>query len=369
MTTIEMSVDSGLRDLVTLPGRVQTVYFRRPVGDESTAARRRAIVTRLAEQGARAAELRTVDDVLCDVHPGRGAVAFFLGEAGETRLVSMPGAAVTDLAVCSALPDLLPLLRWRQAHPAHVVAVVDRAGADVTIHPGEGAPVSVVAVSGPDDEIAGHAPGGQSQDRFQHRIEESWQRNAARDAEVVTEALKATGSRLLLLAGDVRTVGLFVERLPAWVRQDVAISKVSGGRNQDGSEGLRAEQVAAAVADHVQSQTRALLEEFAAHTGPDGLAVQGAPAVLHALARGRVRTLLVTDSGLGDDRVAWYGERSAELSGHRVELERLGAHPRRGRLVDAAVRAAILTDADIRVLRPGTAGAPAQGLGALCRFR
>ena len=88
-----------------------------------------------------------------------------------------------------------------------------------------------------------------------------------------------------------------------------------------------------------------------------------------AIARGRVRTLLVTDSGFGDDRVAWYGERSAELSGHRVELERLGAHPRRGRLVDAAVRAAILTDADIRVLRPGTAGAPAQGLGALCRFR
>ncbi|NUP51572.1 MAG: hypothetical protein HOW97_30280, partial [Catenulispora sp.] len=90
--------------------------------------------------------------------------------------------------------------------------------------------------------------------------------------------------------------------------------------------------------------------------------------VLHALAQGRVRTLLVTDSG-ADERVAWFGARPTEVSGHRGDLEQTGTHPRHGRLVDAAVRAALLTDAEVRVLEPGTAGAPAQGLGALCRFR
>jgi hypothetical protein len=94
--------------------------------------------------------------------------------------------------------------------------------------------------------------------------------------------------------------------------------------------------------------------------------VEGAPAVLHALAQGRVRTLLVVDAG-DDERVVWFGDSPSELSGHRAQLEISGTAVRHGRLVDAAVRAAVLTGADVRVLLPGTAGAPAQGLGALCR--
>jgi hypothetical protein len=33
------------------------------------------------------------------------------------------------------LPALLPLLAWRQDHPAHVFAVVDRTGADLQLYP------------------------------------------------------------------------------------------------------------------------------------------------------------------------------------------------------------------------------------------
>jgi hypothetical protein len=37
-------------------------------------------------------------------------------------------------------------------------------------------------------------------------------------------------------------------------------------------------------------------------------------------------------------------------------------------LADVVVRAALLTGADVRVLAPGTQGAPAYGIGALCRY-
>lgn len=369
MTTIEIPTGVDLRDLLDLPGRVSTVYFRRPAGDESTAARRHAIITRLAEHGVSAAALRACDDLLCDVRPGRGAVGVFLTNHGEHWVVPMPGADLADRATCSALPSLLPWLAWRQANPPHVLAVLDRTGADLVVYPGDGGVPTVTGVAGPDDEISGAAPSGESKDDFRHRVEDSWQHNAAHDVEAIAEELKTSGARLLLLACDVRTIALVGDRLPAWIRNEVTVTEVSGGRGSDGSEGLRTGQIAAAVTEAAEAETRRLLAEFAGLCGPDGLAVQGAPAVLHALARGRVRTLLVTDSGDADERVAWFGENPTELSGHRGDLERLGAHPRLGRLVDAAVRAAIRTDADVRVLRPGTAGAPAQGLGALCRFR
>lgn len=253
MTTLEAAAEVDLRSLVSLVGRAISVYFPRPSPDESTADRRHVVAARLAAQGVGAAGLRAVDEALCDVHPGPGVIALFGVDADESgdaqlALVDMPGATVPDLATCAVLPNLLPLLAWRQE------------------------------TSDLSDE---------------------------------------------------------------------------------------------------HEATRTLLEDFAHHLTPDGLAVQGAPAVLHALSRGRVRTLLVTDT-VDDERVVWFGPDVAELSGHRAELGHAGGHartdadqagrPRQGRLTDAAVRAAILTGAEVRILHPQTPGAPDQGLGALCSF-
>jgi len=41
---------------------------------------------------------------------------------------------------------------------------------------------------------------------------------------------------------------------------------------------------------------------------------------------------------------------------------------RPGHLVDVAVRAALLTDAAVRILDDGTSAGPAERIGALCRF-
>jgi hypothetical protein len=75
-----------------------------------------------------------------------------------------------------------------------------------------------------------------------------------------------------------------------------------------------------------------------------------------------VDTLLVVDEDV--PRTAWFGE------GTLCSLRRPGpdvpATP--GRLSDVAVRAALLTDADICVIPRRNPDAPADGLGAICRY-
>ena len=116
-------------------------------------------------------------------------------------------------------------------------------------------------------------------------------------------------------------------------------------------------------------------------------AVEGAGATLAALARGQVATLVLTGLFLDDRRTAWFGPAPTDVAADRDTLAGLGVPgPVEGRLVDVAVRAALGTGAEIRVLdpadetRPATdrgathdapappEHAPAEGLGALLRF-
>lgn len=367
MRTIEIPTSAGLREVAKLAGPVHSVYFRMPVIGESTAARRHAVVKSLSEQGATAAASRQIDEELCDIPPGRGAVGIFLGGQGESHTVVMPGAEAADQVTTSSLAALLPVLAWRQANPAYVLVVLDHAGADITVHPGEGAAAMTRHLLAPDADHFADASGETSKDELRRHLEASWHRTAAHVAHAVADAVQECGARLLVVAGDARMTTLVAGQLPSGIGSELVVRRVSGGRGHDGSQSLRAEQIARAVAEAAGAETRRVLDRLAERGGPGGLAVEGAPAVQHALARGRVGTLIVTDVP-GDDRVSWFGDHATELSGHRHDVERLGAHARRGRLVDVAVRAALLTQANVVVLKPGTAGAPAQGLGALCRF-
>jgi len=366
MPTTDIPGRAGLQDVAKLSGVVHSVYFRMPVGGESTAARRHAVVKRLSDQGTHSVTLLRINEALCDVRPGRGTAGIFFNRRGESHTVVMPGAGIADRAATSSLPDLLPVMAWRQASPAHVLAVLDQAGADITVHPGEGAGATTTQVVSPEGARLGTASGEMPKDELRRRLEASSHRTAAHAARAVADAMRASGSRLLLLAGDARMTALVCGQLPSAIGHKTIVRRVSGERGHDTSHALRAEQIARAVAESAQTETRRLLNGLAERGGPGGPAVEGTAAVLHALARGRVGTLIVTDFP-GDDRIAWFGDHTADLSGHRHDIERLGVRARHGRLVDVVVRAAIRTGAGVRVLRPGTAGAPAQGLGALCR--
>jgi peptide subunit release factor 1 (eRF1) len=381
MRTINETDAEALREALRAPGPVASIYFRREPRPRRDKAELRwhALAESLAAQRAGEETIKVLDDRVRASLPGSGMLAAFA--AGDRLLYAadLPEASIEDQAVCAATPHLLPLLEWWQEHPAHVFAVVDRTGADVEVFPQGSTEAIQQTVIGPDDEIVRNAPGGWSQMRYQRRAEDSWDHNAGQVARILGDDLAQVSADLLLLAGDVRAVQYLTRHLPPWVRQRVAIHRVAGSRGEAARDaapaaqrGRHAEELAEETRRAVDEECGALLHRIAEERHRAGRAVEGPHATLAALARGQVNTLVVTEDP-ADRRRAWFGPAPTAVADQRRAAEERaqaegGGTVRRGPLADVAVRAAVLTGADVRVLRPGTAGAPAHGIGALCRY-
>ncbi|MEV4624205.1 Vms1/Ankzf1 family peptidyl-tRNA hydrolase [Asanoa sp. NPDC049573] len=286
-------------------------------------------------------------------------VAFATGDRILTAF-ELPGVASPDRASWGAPAHILPLLSWIAIRPSYVEVVVDRTGADITEVAGGAVHGSTTVVAGPDDEIERNAPGGRSQPSFQRPATDAWHHNAAAVAAATAHALSRVGARLLLVAGDIRAIHLLLARLP---QRPLLIRRVSGGRGPDGSAARRAIDVARARAAYAE-ETR-LAMTAALRNAATSTVIEGADRTLTALAGGRVRTLFI-DRRVASTGTAWFG--SELLCAARPVALPGGDGPRRGGLVDVAVRAALLTDAAICQTNRQTVPI-AGGIGALCRYR
>ena len=289
-----------------------------------------------------------------------------------------------------ALPDVVPLLAAAQAAVPHVAVLTDRTGADMAAR-------GVADEAARAERVEGrvtphlHKPqaGGWSQPRFHHRAEAIWESNASEVADALARLVDQVRPRFVAAAGDVRALQLLREQAPKRVRELLCV--VGGELGALEAVFAEADKLAAATAE---ADNRALLDRFAeelgqAATGAEGgaQAVEGAAATLAALARGQVATLLLTGLFLDDRRTAWFGPAPTDAAADRDALVGLGVpDPVEGRLVDVAVRAALGTGAEVRVLDPAdetrsAAGrgtthdaptppehAPSEGFGALLRF-
>ncbi len=299
---------------------------------------------------------------------GAAPVALFAARGEMLGVFPAPSATWPDSVAFAAPAHVYPLLEWVQQHPAYVDVVVDRAGADLHLYPGGAAPAMSTTVSGPDDAIERPVPPGfLSQGRAARRAEDSWLHNARAVAARVQRAVEEVEARLLVVSGDVRAVQLLLENLPDRVVRMVEVRQVKGGRSADGSQQSRAASAVAAVAAAAEHQRERLLWLFGEERAPDGLAVEGEDATLAALAEGRVGTLLVVTPVVDDPRPAWFGVAGTEVA-PAARPRPTWSHVGRGPLLDVAVRAALLSGAEVRVLRLRD-GTPAEGLGGLCRYR
>ncbi|MFD0634640.1 Vms1/Ankzf1 family peptidyl-tRNA hydrolase [Catenulispora yoronensis] len=199
-------------------------------GIDDTELRIRAVLDELRRSGAPSDALEALGEVLGTLRSGAAPTAAFVGADGRTRMFALPGAEFEDQAHCGAVPHILPLLHWRQQHPAYATVMLDRTGAELVVQPAGAAEPVRAAITGPDDEIERNAPGGSAQPRYQRRAEDSWQHNAGRVAEAVAEALAAARAKLLIVGGDVRAEQYFLDRLPVSVHSEVAIKSIPGGR-------------------------------------------------------------------------------------------------------------------------------------------
>ena len=319
--------------------------------------------------GVPGATVAAIDPLVGGSHMAGATLAVIAAVDGPRYAASLPDPPPRDtLLRHGALPDVVPLLAAAQAAVPHVAVLTDRTGADMAAR---GVADEAARAERVEGRVTPHLhksqAGGWSQPRFHHRAEAIWESNASEVADALARLVDQVRPRFVAAAGDVRALQLLREQAPKRVRELLCVV----GGELGALEGVFAEADKLAAAT-VEADNRALLDRFAeelgqAATGAEGgaQAVEGAAATLAALARGQVATLLLTGLFLDDRRTAWFGPAPTDVAADRDALADLGVPgPVEGRLVDVAVRAALGTGAEVRVLDPADETRPAEGRGA-----
>jgi hypothetical protein len=353
----------ALRDLVTPVRPVASMYLeglRFGVDSaEDLDLRIRSLLGELRAAGADSATIEATRSYSTRLVPGHAQHAVFARDGSIVYERTMAGAVAFDLARFGAPPAVAPVLRWLFTRPPHVVVVVDRAGAEITSVGGAGGRAVTTTVVGPDDLITAISPRGWSQPRFQRRVEDSWRHNATAVLDAAVQAVRHVHAGLMFIAGDTRAVHLVRDGLDR-MRIDVNVREIPGSRTVAGAALSAA---AAGVAEDADARVCEVLTRLRDAGGPVGMGTEGAAETLAALAAGRAEVLVVVDEP-ADGRMAYFGD-GLLCSLMRTDPSTGVMH---GRLVDVAVRAALLRDAQVCVVPAGNPLAPAEGIGAICRY-
>jgi hypothetical protein len=366
MVTMSLIGVSEVRELVRSTAPAVSVYLgprTDPAGDDDRELflRRCAITRDLSWQGADRASIDAVAQHLAVLGSTDRAMIVRNGEIVLSH--DLPGAVAYDLAAFGAPARVTPLLSWLQSRPAYVRAFVDRRGADLVTVPAGATQGSHDSIDGPDDD-ARRFPGGGQLPRMQRQAEDSWMHNARAVTQAVAEHADRVHARLLLLGGEDRAVKLVAEQLRDFGRTP-RIAVLAGTRHNPADDD--AAHVKMALEQHVRAENAGRTAEILDGLGRRGAAVAGIEQTLTALDQGRLRALVVVDDR-NDVRNAWTGT-DLLCSAYPRGCTAPESWVRAGRMVDVAVRAALLTRADVRVLsRPDGAELPG-GIGGLLRSR
>jgi hypothetical protein len=368
-----------LRDLASRPGMVLTDYTAFGPAGEAQAGevrlrwkdRRRALSGNAVPDRA----LGVVADAIEGAGRGTQGLAVVVPPDGEP-LVERLASAPPEGASWAPVPALRPLIARRQRHVPHVVALVDRTGADLMAWtaagpvPGTGAD-EVDTVRGEDDVVRKVKPGGWSQRRFQQRAEDSWHHNMSQVAGELAALAERVGAPLVAVGGDERAVGLLLDALPAAVRERVV--RIDVTRAPDGSEDRLGAEVAAELDRWAAGRLDEALAQHAEELGQGDRGAAGAGRTLEALRADRVAQLLVVERGPDEveGRRAWVEDRRDQVATTPGDLADPD-HAVDAPLLDAAVAAALAGGADVLVVPAGEDGSPPDqlrdGLGALLRW-
>jgi hypothetical protein len=329
----------------------------------------RAVAEKLSEQGAPEAVVEAVRTRLLEGNEG--------GQAGTLRgravVVASDGSVVLDQALVDApaqeiadwspQPELLPLLRQLPGRVPHIVVLTDRVGADITYVGATGEVEVEETVQGDDFQIQKVHVGGWAHLRYQHNSENKWVHNSDQVAGQLTSMARRLDPQFVLVAGDVRARQILTDRASD-VWKDLIVSMDEGGRAAGADREpvdrreteLVAEHEARAVADAVEK-----IEAAAAH----GLSVSGTDAVVEAMRKGQVETLVLADEP--QDEKLLVGDSPLVLGVNQHDMDALGTH---GSVVphDRALLAAAVASSAGVVLVPRSAMPGGATVAAVLRY-
>ncbi|HVN11185.1 MAG TPA: Vms1/Ankzf1 family peptidyl-tRNA hydrolase [Kineosporiaceae bacterium] len=373
---------SSLRPALTDIGPTTTVWIDSRRGDETggheVPVRWESLAERLRDLGAPDADLAALAEP-ATAPTGRPDPSSRVMAARDGRvlldqvLVTTPPDAVGMVAF-EQVPDVGPVVRARQFQVAFVVARIDRTGADIDVFSALGAPAQEVEqIRGETLHIHKVRVGGWAQLRFQHHTEEVWRRNAEEVAAAIHATAQEHGVTLLVLGGDVRARTLVAEYLPKEpVGQGYEVLEVEGDVRAAGASDEALDQaVHRAVAARMTREVDGALDRLRAARSPahdgtrTGTAAEDVDRTVAAFQQGRVALLLLDPSALRHRRLeVGAGPYDVAVPG--------GPRPWDGEAVSvpadlALLRAAVLTDADVVLVRDADLDVP-DGAAALLRW-
>ncbi|MGY1773115.1 baeRF2 domain-containing protein [Blastococcus sp. SYSU D00813] len=317
----------------------------------------RAVAERLTEQGAPEAVVEAVRSRLLEANDG-GEVATLRGRA---LVVAADGSVVLDQALADAprtevaewspYPDLLPVLRQLPGRVPHVVAIVDRVGADISFLALPGQVVEEEQVEGDSFQIRKFQGGGWAHHRYQHNAENKWIHNAEQVGQTISSMVRRLSPRFVLLAGDVRARQILSDRASElW--NDLIVSMDEGGRAAGADREPVERRTAELVAEHEAHEEAETVEKIAS-AGAHGLAVTGTASVVEALRKGQVETLVLADRP--DDEQLLVGGSPLELGVSQGDIDALGSQEAHRVPAERALLAAAVASSAAVVVVPRSA--------------
>ncbi|MGY1813071.1 baeRF2 domain-containing protein [Blastococcus sp. SYSU D00820] len=317
----------------------------------------RAIAERLAEQGAPEAVVEAVRGRLLEGNDG--------GEAGTLKgravVVAADGSVVLDQALAdvpvrevaewSPQPDLLPVLRALPGRVPHIVAIVDRVGADISYIGAPGTVEEEETVEGDSFQIRKFQGGGWAHHRYQHNAENKWIHNAEEVGRTIASMTRRLAPRFVLMAGDMRARQILTDRASdLW--SDLIVSMDEGGRAAGADREPVDRREAELVAEH-EAHAEAQAVEQISSAGAHGLAVTGTANVVEALRKGQVETLVLADPP--DEEKLLVGSSPLELGVDQADIDALGSQEAHSVPAERALLAAAVAGAAEVVVVPRAA--------------
>ncbi|MFC0111307.1 Rv2629 family ribosome hibernation factor [Kibdelosporangium aridum] len=293
-----------LADQIGHSGQFASIYFDSS-HDTADAARQielrwRAVVDQLEGAGLAQQTLTALDNAVTENPPSQGRAGRALVAAGSTVLIDeqLPEPPPGRIARVSPLPYLLPLIEHDAQQVPHVVAVIDRTGADLRAVGQHG--MNQESVQGTEHHVHKVRGGGWSHWSIQNRVEEKSRQNVEEVAREVSRLVDDVDAQVLVLAGEVQARKALYDAIAPRPRE-IAVEASTGNRATGGDAEAFEHEVRRILDEHVEKQRQASFDRFHAELNRDnGLAAQGLNETLSALNAANVEYLLVNPQVLAD---------------------------------------------------------------------
>lgn len=352
-----MTVGKDLREAVQTPGPWTTLYTD-GTSDEPEAveeAREERTLRQLADAGAPRADIDAIREVVRDrTGAADPSTLFVLVRNGQVAVREQLAGRRhgPEVFAHDPLPVVVPLLRHRGTMLRYLVVETARDGADVRLETaGHGGVETAESVEGRTDSLPKVQAGGWSQPRWQRHSEEIWKQTQSEVAEVVERLTRQASPAFIALAGDVRARQLLRDQLSP--DSSALVVEVDANTRADGADdGALVHAIESALDSTIQREMATAID--ASHAEDGRLRADGVEAVVASLQQAQVAQLFidarlleaptgdVTDTLSALDAEPWVAHSTDAIEG-ASEIARLP-------LAEALARAALLTDAQVRIV-------------------